>query len=442
MKKGKRVTILIGVILLSWFVMFTVASARQVNIVVPESVGMSSDRLATIDKMAEKAVEEKYFKGVIVLVARHGKLCYFKAFGEAEEGKPMKTDAVFRLASMTKTPSVVALLQFWDQGRFQLKDPVSKFIPEFKDLQVAEMDENGEIKLVPAKRQITIHDLLSFTGGLSATYLAGLGPIHKYVAEKYAEAGVQDLMNETYTNNLEQNVKAIAICPLIFQPGEAWCYNQTGLDTMAYLVEIFSGKPFDQYLAEHIFDPLGAKEIWFYPPEEVFSRIPAVYDKPGELVKLTEAWSMGAGMMGPNYTFGKNKAYFSAGGGLHGTTYDFYKFAQMLLNKGEYNGVRILSRQAVEVMTTVQVGDGPNYRNIFSNNRWGYGVDIQKSAQMSPLNDWYGGPGSYGWRGFWSTMYFNDPIDDTVVMTMAQTPRHGYSWGSKVSVVAGAAIID
>ena len=133
---------------------------------------------------------------------------------------------------MTKTPSVVALLQFWDQGRFQLKDPVSKFIPEFKDLQVAEMDENGEIKLVPAKRQITIHDLLSFTGGLSATYLAGLGPIHKYVAEKYAEAGVQDLMNETYTNNLEQNVKAIAICPLIFQPGEAWCYNQTGLNTI------------------------------------------------------------------------------------------------------------------------------------------------------------------------------------------------------------------
>ena len=151
---------------------------------------------------------------------------------------------------------------------------------------------------------------------------------------------------------------------------------------------------------------------------------------------------MGTGMMGTNYTYGKNKAYFSAGGGLHGTTYDYYKFAQMLLNKGEFNGVRVLSRQAVEVMTTVQVGDGPKYRNIFSNNRWGYGVDIQRSAQMSPLNDWYGGPGSYGWRGFWSTMYFNDPIDDTVVMTMAQTPRHGYSWGSKINVVAGAAIID
>jgi len=276
MKKVGPVTRLIGVFLLSWVVMSTMALAQQVNVVVPESVGMSSERLASIDKMAEKAVEEMYLKGVVVLVARHGKICYFKAFGEADEGKPMKTDSVFRLASMSKTPSAVALLQFWDQGRFQLRDPVSKYIPEFKDLQVVEMDENDEFKLVPAKRQITIHDLMSFTGGLSATYLAGLGPIHKYVADKYAEAGVQDLMNETYTKNLEQNVKAIAKCPLISQPGEAWCYNQTGLDMMAYLVEILSRKPFDQYLKEHIFDPLGAEEIWFYPPEEVFPRIPAV----------------------------------------------------------------------------------------------------------------------------------------------------------------------
>jgi CubicO group peptidase (beta-lactamase class C family) len=178
--------------------------------------------------------------------------------------------------TMTKPVTVAALMQFWDQGRFELRDPVSKYIPEFKDLQVAEMDANGQIRLVPAKRQVTIHDLLSFTGGISATYMAALGPVHKYVAEEYAKAGVQDLMSETYTKNLEENVKALTKCPLIFQPGESWCYYQGGMDTIAYLVEIFSGKPFDKYLEEHIFTPLKIKEMWFYPPEDKFSRIPAI----------------------------------------------------------------------------------------------------------------------------------------------------------------------
>jgi CubicO group peptidase (beta-lactamase class C family) len=429
-------------LLLSLLFMSTVTWGQQVNVVTPESVGMSSQMLANVDKLAEQALEAKLLKGVVVLVARHGKICYFKAFGEAKEGKPMKTDAIFRLASMTKTVTAAALMQLWDQGKFQLKDPVSKYIPEFKNQQVAEIDESGQIKLVPAKREIRIHDLLSFTGGLSATYLAVLSPIHKYVAEEYAKAGVHDLMNESYTKNLEQNVKALAKCPLIFQPGAAWCYNQTGMDTMAYLVEIFSGMPFDQYLEDNIFNPIKMKEIWFYPPAEKFSRIPAVYNKPGTLEELTKEFPMGTGFIDPLYTFGKNKTYFSAGGGLHATTHDYYKFAQMMLNKGELDGVRILSRQAVELMTTIQVGDGPQYRNIFSGNRWGYCVDIQELKKMSALNDWYGGKGSYGWRGFWSTMYFNDPVNDTIVMTMAQIPRHGYAWGCKVDIAASAAVID
>jgi CubicO group peptidase (beta-lactamase class C family) len=422
--------------------MSTMALAEQVQVFVPESVGMSSERLAAVDKMAEKAVAEMYFKGVVVLVARHGKICYFKAFGEADDGKPMQTDAIFRLASMTKTPVGVALMQLWEQGKFQLKDPVSKYVPEFKEMKVAVKDADGQISLVPAKREIRIHDVLSFTSGMSATYMAGLGPRHKYVAEAYANAGVQDLMSETYTKNIAENVKTAATCPLFAQPGEAWCYSNISMDLVAYLVEIFSGKPLDIYLQENIFKPLKMDEIWFYPPEEEMSRIPAVFNNPGKLVKVTEEWEAGTGVIGPLYTFAKNKTYLSAGGGLHGTTYAYYRFAQMLLNKGELDGVRILSPQAVEVMTTVQVGEGKEFRNLFSNNKWGYAVDIQEDASMRPLKDWYGGPGSYGWRGFWSTMYFIDPIDDTVVMTMAQTPRHGYSWGCKANVAAGAAIID
>ena len=440
MKKCKRVAMHLSVILISFFVMTALTFGSQLNPVVPESVGMSSERLASIDKMAEKAVEEKYLKGVVVLVARHGKICYFKAFGEADEGKPMKTDAIFRLASMTKTPVGVALMQLWEQGRFQLKDPVSKYIPEFKEMKVAVRDANDQIALVSAKREITIHDVLSFTSGMSATYMAGLGPTYKYVAEEYAKAGVQDLMSETYTKSIAENVKAAATCSLFAQPGEAWCYSNISMDLVAYLVEIFSGKPLDAYLQENIFKPLKMREIWFYPPEGELSRIPAVFNNPGELVKVTKEWKAGTGVIGPLYTFAKNKTYFSAGAGLHGTTYAYYRFAQMLLNKGELDGIRILSPQAVEVMTTVQVGEGKEFRNLFSNNKWGYAVDIQEDTSMRPLKDWYGGPGSFGWRGYWSTMYFIDPLDDTVVMTMAQTPRHGYSWGCKVSVAAGAAI--
>jgi CubicO group peptidase (beta-lactamase class C family) len=442
MRRAKQVSRIVGLLFLSLVVIPALVWGQQINIVKPESVGVSSKMLVNIDNMAKQTIAEKYLKGAVVLVARHGKICYFKAFGEADEGKPMKTDAIFRLASMTKPPVAVALLQLWDQGKFQLKDPVSKFIPEFKDLKVAQMDANGQIKLVPAKRQIRIHDLLSFTAGMSATYMDGLSPIHKFVAESYAAEGVQDLMSETYEKPLGANVKAVIKCPLAYQPGEAWVYSNITMDTIAYLVEIISGKTIETYLQENIFKPLKMKEIWFYPPQEVFSRIPAVFDKPGTLEKVTKESAAGTGAVGPLYTFGKHKTYLSAGGGLHATTYDYYKFAQMLLNKGKLDGVHVLSKQAVKVMTTIQVGDGPQFLNLFSNNKWGYGVDIQEDANMRLLKDWYGGPGSYGWRGFYSTMFFNNPIDDTVVMTMASTPRHGYTWGVKVNVAAGAAVID
>ena len=194
------------------------------------------------------------------------------------------------------------------------------------------------------------------------------------------------------------------------------------------------------YLSENIFKPLKIREMWFYPPEEYFLRIPAVYLKPGTLVKTTQEWLMGPALVGPLYTFGKNKAYFAAGTGLHGTTYSFYRFAQMILNMGELEGIRVLSREAVKLMTTIQTGEGPEFKNYFTNNRWGYCVDIQAEEKMNALNDWYGGKGCYGWRGFWSTLWINDPIDDTVVMFMSQIPRAGLAWGYKVKNVASATV--
>jgi CubicO group peptidase (beta-lactamase class C family) len=442
MKGIKETTRILFLFLFILLFVVSGAWAQDVNIVDPESVGMSSAMLENIDTVVQKGLSGKFFKGAVVLVARHGKICYFKPFGDADEGKPMETNAIFRLASMTKTITAAALMQLWDKGFFQLKDPVSRYIPEFKDMKVAEMGKDGKIKLVPAKREIRIQDLLSFTSGISTTLFMRKSPVHAYVGKCYAKEGVQDLLSETYTKNLAENVKALAKCPLVFQPGEGWCYNQGGTDVVACLVEIISGKPFDQYLEENLFSPLKMKDFWFYPPEDAFSRIPPVYLKPGTLVKATKEWPFGPGVMGPLYTFGKNKAYFAAGGGLHGTTYGFYRFAQMLLNGGQLDGVRVLSSQAVKLMTTIQVGDGPKFRNFITHNQWGYCVDIQPEEKMNALNDWYGGKGCYSWRGFWSTLWINDPADDTVVMFMAQIPRAGFPWGLKVKIAASAAVIE
>lgn len=441
MKKFKMNRVMVFLLLGLLFVAPTV-SAQAVKIVDPESVGISSERLASVDQVVEKGLENKFFKGAVVLVARHGKIFYFKSFGEADEGIPMKRDAIFRLASMTKTITAAALMQLWDKGRFQLKDPVSRYIPEFKKMEVAEIGKDGQIKRVPAKREIRIQDLLSFTSGISTILFMKKSPVHKYVAECYAKEGVQDLLSETYTKDLEQNVKALAKCPLVFQPGEGWCYNQGGMDVIARLVEILSGESFDEYLQAHIFGPLKMKDFRFYPPESDYSRIPSVYLKPGTLVKAEKEWAFGPGLMGPLYTYGKNKAYFAAGGGLHGTTYGFYRFAQMMLNKGELDGVRVLSTEAVKLMTTIQVGDGSEFKNFLTNNRWGYCVDIQQREKMSGLNDWYGGKGCYSWRGFWSTIWINDPTDGTVVLFMAQIPRAGFPCALKVKIAASAAVIE
>lgn len=442
MKKHPRIARIIVLFVLSLFIATTLAFAQELKVVNPESVGISSAMLENVDKVVKKGLEKKFFKGAVVLVARHGKICYFKSFGEAEEGKSMETEAIFRLASMTKTITAAALMQLWDQGMFQLKDPISKYIPEFKSMKVAEMDAEGQIKEVPAKRQIRIQDLLSFTSGISATMLMRKSPLHAYVGKCFVKEGVQDMLSETYTKNLEENVKTLAKCPLVFQPGEAWGYSQGAADVMGYLVEILSGKPLDQYMEAHIFSPLKMKYFWFYPPEDVFSRIPAVHLKPGKLIKATKEWSMGPVALGSLYTFGKNKAYLAAGAGLHGPTYGFYRFAQMLLNMGELDGVRVLSRQAVKLMTTIQVAEGPEFQNYFTNNRWGYCVDIQADEKMNALNDWYGGKGSYSWRGFWSTLWINDPADETVVMFMSQIPRAGIPWGYRVKNAVSAAVIQ
>ncbi len=390
----------------------------MVDVVEPESVGVSSEYLSHIDDLVADHMAADAYQGMVVLVARHGKICYFKAFGNADDGVPMREDSIFRLASMSKVPSAAAVMQLWDRGRISLADPISKYLPEFSDMMVAEVDEDGNDVLVPAKSEILIHHLLSMTAGMTNTWWYNEeSPNRAYhvVPRAYADAGLMDDLQAPELT-LEENIKILANQPLIAHPGEAFDYSNNSVDTLCRLVEVVSGLDFDTYLRKNIFDPLGMKEIWFFPPDEVLDRVAAVYWG-GTKDKQLEPFPLGLGNLGPQYTFSEHKTYFSGAGGLHATTHEYYKFAQMLLNKGELNGVRILSEAAVDLMTHSQIGDLTNWQ--LTKNKWGYQLDIQEGVNAPVGSQAYlGGAGAYSWQGFFSTKFVNNPAKDTVILTM------------------------
>jgi CubicO group peptidase (beta-lactamase class C family) len=410
----------------------------QITVVPPEKVGMSARNLALIDEYAQDGIKAKYYQGTVILVARHGQIAYFKAFGDAKKGAPMKTDAIFRQASMTKPVTMVALLQFYDKGKFKLDDPLSKFLPEFKNLQVAQDDGHGKITLVPAKREITMHDLMSYTAGFSSTFYHGSSPVVDTVTECYVNNGARDLFNAAWTNTLKSNVMAMAKCPLAYQPGEGWAYAHASQDIIGYLIEQFSGMPLDQYVEQAIFKPLKMNESWWFPPASVFSRIPQVTVKNDSTTVFAEH-KLGLVLEDTQYSFGENKTYLSAGGGLHSTAYDYFRFAQMLLNKGELEGVRVVSAKAVELMT--HPTPDTFKASGLTGNMWGYGVDVQVSNDPGVAGYWLGGKGSYGWRGIWSTLWNNNPANDTVVIMETQVGDDGaFPYMYVVNLLTSAAV--
>ena len=429
-----------AIVIISFLFVAPQTWAGPVEVVKPEKVGMSGKILSAIDEFAQVGLKAKYFKGAVVLVSRHGQICYLKSYGEASGDKPMQTDAIFRLASMTKPLVMAALMQFYDKGQFKLDDPLSKFIPEFKNLMVAEDDGSGNVTLVPAKREVTMHDLMSYTSGFTASFFHGVNPATSYVTKCYLYNGVYDLMEDDYTHTLEDNVMAMAKCPLSFQPGEGWTYAHASHDIIGYLVEKFSGMPLDKYMEKELFKPLNMNETWFYPPENVFSRIPEA-TQPGKAGTLYIEETLVLLPIDTQYSFGKNKTYFSGGGGLHSTAFDYFRFSQMMLNKGELDGVRVLSMKAVELMT--QPTPDKFKTSFFTGNLWGYGVEVQVEDTPGDPGYWLGGKGSYGWRGIWSTLWNNDPIDDTVVILMTQVGADGaFPYLYLINTLASIAVAD
>ncbi len=366
----------------------------------PESVGMSSERLARIAPAMQRYIDDRLTPGVITAVMRRGKLVHFEVQGEmdVEAGKAMQEDAIFRIASMTKPITSVALMMLWEEGHFQLRDPVSKFIPEFTDVKVSSTgDASGQTgELVEPNRPIQIRDMLTHTAGLANGYL-GNG-----TAYREAMAGP--------TKDNSELIEKLVTMPLTYHPGEAWQYS-VATDVVGRLVEVISGLSLDEFFAERIFAPLDMRDTHFYMNEDKAGRLTAQYT-PGEdnRIELQDPGSAESRWIsGP-------KTLFRGAGGLASTARDYLRFQQMMLNGGELDGVRLLSPNTVSLMLENHTGDLPLWlAGPGIGFGLGYGVVIDRGAAATPLS-----LGSGYWGGAYCTISWIDPEEEIVGVLMTQ----------------------
>jgi len=397
----------------------------------PESQGMSSERLARIDNMLNEAVSDGTIPGAVALVARNGKIVYHKAFGMAdnESGRLMKKDDIFRIASQTKAVTATAVMMLWEEGRFRLDDPISKYIPEFKDPGVLKTfnEKDSSYTTEPAASEITIRQLLTHTSGVGYGFIDG-DDRFKMI---YHKAGINDAFTEKKVI-LAENIKKLGPLPLHHNPGEKYVYSE-GLDVLGYLIEIVSGMPFDQFLRTRLFDPLGMDDTWFYLPEEKASRLVSVQEPKDGTWKRFPVTSYD-----PDYPVKGAKSYFAGGAGLTSTVKDYATMLQMYLNGGELNGKRILSR------TTVQAIMGNQNYSVWGEDAESYyglafGVLTKRGAEKGGL----GSEGTFNWGGYFNTSYFADPVEKTIGLIFKQTQNQkgdGTEW--KFRLLVGQAVND
>jgi CubicO group peptidase (beta-lactamase class C family) len=348
--------------------------------------------------------------GIVTLIARDGRIVdvHASGFQDVENRKPMQTDTIFRVASMTKPITSVAVMMLEEEGKLLLTDPVSKFIPTFKGQRVA--GEGGTT--VAARRDITIRDLLSHRSGLSYGFLNGGA-----VGDAYRKSGVTDGLTTT-AMTLQEGIDKLAAQPLMAQPGAAWNYSLSD-DVLGRVVEVVSGMGFDAFLRERIFKPLGMTDTAFDVSDAKWSRFATVYspDSAAGLRPMKDPESFGNAVMSPFASYKVPKSYFSGGAGLTSTVRDYARFAQMLLNGGDLNGVRLLGPKTIELMTASHTSDLPPSGLIGAGAQFGLGFRVvtDVAATQTP-----GSAGLYGWSGIYGTVFWVDPTERLVAIMMVQ----------------------
>lgn len=375
----------------------------------PEDVGMSSERLQRIAQMIDRHIAKGEMAGAAVIVARKGKIVYQTSQGvmDLETKKPVTAETMWRVASMTKPVTSVALMMMIEEGKVHLNDPVSRYIPEFKNLKVAVPDPNASVSVPPTqggrgaappkftttapKREVTIKDLLTHVSGLASGTMSNssVTPIARKQGEKLAD----------YIPRLGQTT-------LEFQPGTQWMYSaQAGHDTLGRIVEIASGMPLNEFFQKRIFDPLGMKDISFWPSEAQWTRVASVYNlQQGKLNKNNNPNGM------------SSQIYFMGSGGLISTPSDYIPFGMMLANNGVWNGKQVLGKKTIEMMSTAHVPDTLPGRTPGE----GYGLGVRVVTDHAKLGTMLSN-GTFGWSGVYGTHFFVDPVEGVVGVFMCQT---------------------
>jgi CubicO group peptidase (beta-lactamase class C family) len=403
------------------------ATAAELETARPEAAGMSAERLARLDAAMQADAAAKRNAGSVVLIARKGKIVHLKAYGLADTatGAPMRTDSLFRLYSTTKPMVSVGLMILYEEGRFQLTDPVEKYIPEFAKLQVYDGEKDGRMALRAPVRKPTMLDVMRHTVGFPGTALPAFnGPVERV------------WMAATFPPDLEGKIRKIAELPLLYDPGEQWRYGPEH-DVQAYLIETLSGTTVDRFLKQRLFDPLKMRDTFYAPPPEDLGRYPVMYAADGSGgLKVYDDPKASAYLADAKHPKG--------GSGLSSTAYDVARFGQMMLNGGELDGVRILSRKTVEAMVSDQlpakatgIAYGP--ANSWPGMRYGLGIGVMEDVAASAR---LGSKGSFGWPGFGTTDMLVDPKEEMVVVTFSQRFPSDMQWIYRAETLVYQSIAD
>ncbi len=386
----------------------------------PEDLGFIEGRLNRVDLVIKQAIKNGEIPGAVALIARKGKIVYHKSFGYADlkSKKKMENNAIFRIASMSKAITSVGVMILYERGYFTLQDPVSKYIPEFKNSRIIEkIGKKGKLlKTKPSKKEIKIIDLLTHSSGISYAFIKNKMQI------VYKAAGVIDGLTKKKVF-LKDQIKLLSTLPLMFEPGSKFQYGLS-TDVLGYLIQVVSGKPLDTFLTDEIFTPLKMEDTYFYLPEHKKKRLVTLYSwkKSKGLIAARDDES-DLKMDNPDYPKEGAKTYFSGGAGLSSTAIDYARFIQMLLNDGELSGVRIISRKSVELMRTPRI-DWDNDKIA----DFGFGFYIINDIAKEGI---LGSNGTYSWGGAFYTLFWIDPRENLIAVFMTQLRPNQTDIGDK-----------
>lgn len=418
----------------TFFLVSSPLNGQGLPIAEPESVGMSSDRLNRLTETLKTYVNEDRLAGAVTIIARRGKIAYLEAIGkrDIEAGDPMQKNSIFRIASQTKALVSVGVMILQEEGKLLITDPIGKHLPEFMKTTVAQPNDRGSYDVVSARRPITIRHLLTHTAGISY----GSGP----ASEAWDQAGITGWYFANRDETVGDVMGRLASLPLDAHPGEKWIYG-FNTDILGAMIEKITNQTLGQFLEDRIFKPLGMNDTHFFLPKAKVNRLATVYsskDEGGVERSPSPGHMVGQG----RYVDGPQKS-FSGGAGLLSTAVDYATFLQMLLNQGEFNGTRILSRKSVDLMTVDHVGDverSPMGSLFAEGHGFGLGFSIVNNPSALGLP---ASVGEYAWAGAYHSVYWVDPIEEMVVVYLTQLiPARDIDDHGKVRALIHQAIID